>query len=59
MISTHTKDSCENNGPNLPDFEIFYKKIDNFLQQVSAGNQKTKMMLKFFYFRIWFIEKIG
>jgi len=59
MVSTHTKDSCENNGPNLPDFEILYKKIDNFLQQVSAGNQKTKMMLKFFYFRIWFREKIG
>jgi hypothetical protein len=30
MISTHTMDSCENNGPNLPDFEIFYKKIDKF-----------------------------
>jgi hypothetical protein len=42
MISTHTKDSCENNGPNFPDFKIFYKKIGNFLQQVSAGNQKTK-----------------
>jgi hypothetical protein len=59
MISTHTKDSCENNGPNLPVFQIFYKKIDNFLQQFSAGNQNTKMMLKFFYFIIWFIEKIG
>jgi hypothetical protein len=39
MILTHTKDLCEKNGPNSPDFQ---KQIAIFLQQVPVGSPNIK-----------------
>ncbi len=43
MISTPTKDFCENDGPHSPDFDII--KVIRFLQQVPAGSQNIKGIL--------------
>jgi len=37
-ISTHTKDFCERNCPNLLDFQKLKIKITSFLQQVPVDS---------------------
>jgi hypothetical protein len=51
------KDFCEKNVNNLPDFEQRTISIARTLQQVSAGSQNIKGILKIFYFHIWSIAK--
>jgi hypothetical protein len=52
MILTHTKDLCEKNGLNSPDFQ---KQIAMFLQQVPVGSPNIKEL--FFLKKIIFFPK--
>jgi hypothetical protein len=52
MILTHTKRKSEKD-PNLPNFEVFFAK---FLQQVQESSQKYA---KTFYFDTWSVAKFG
>jgi len=55
--NTFNKDFCEKNVDNLPDFEQRTISIARTLQQVPAGSQNIKRILKIFYFHIWSIAK--
>jgi hypothetical protein len=74
IISTHTKDFCETNNPNSPDFEFFVLNIPD-LPQVPAAIKIKKGFLKkspstYDHSQIWvnllvddcefgYIEKLG
>jgi hypothetical protein len=61
MISTHTHDFHEKNGPRSADF-FFKKKKKEKTKRIyiksSRRKPKFKTILKTFYFHIWSIAKI-